>query len=260
MLLTTTGDASSSTCDRPASLNATQRSNSRGRCSSMVHPPVQSTSVCRRAQLARQLHGMHATRSNRVRYVPYARYGRTRRWEPVSRAWISSAPPLSCNPTTPTRTSAIDTSLSTVDRPRSARSCRRSPCQPAPTPVHTAYGGPRPRAVSVRWSSRPGSCPGRNTANRDGAARSVVSHRSALSMTANPVSSRPATTTRNHARPVCPYDSPSRAGLSPRAYSPGPAVCQLAGTPQRLGGRPKTGRLRSEGQAGSASRPPSAAA
>ena len=104
-----------------------------------VHPPVQSTSVYAGPNLPvnRTEHalanGLVATvRTYRsVTGVPDAA-GNSASVEPGQ-----SAPPLSCNPTTPARTSTIDTSLSTVtDSFNQIMPTITVPA--APNPVHTA--------------------------------------------------------------------------------------------------------------------------
>lgn len=104
-----------------------------------VHPPVQSTSVyagpnlpVNRTERARANRLVVTFRTYRsVTGVPDAA-GNSASLEPDQ-----SAPPLSCNPTTPARTSTIDTSLSTVtDSFNQIMPTITVPA--APNPVHTA--------------------------------------------------------------------------------------------------------------------------
>lgn len=104
-----------------------------------VHPPVQSTSVYAGPKLPVN-HAEHA-QANRL-VVTFRTYrsvtgvpdaaGNRRQSEPGQ-----SAPPLSCNPTTPAITSTIDTSFSTVtDSFNQIMPTITVPA--APNPVHTA--------------------------------------------------------------------------------------------------------------------------
>ena len=104
-----------------------------------VHPPVQSTSVYAGPNLP--VNRTERARANRL-VVTFRTYrsgtgvpdatGNSASVEPDH-----SAPPLSCNPTTPARTSTIDTSLSTVtDSFNQIMPTITVPA--APNPVHTA--------------------------------------------------------------------------------------------------------------------------
>jgi hypothetical protein len=104
-----------------------------------VHPPVQSTSVYAGPNLPVN-RAEHAQANGLVVTFPAYR-GVTGVLDAAGNSALvepgQSAPPLSCNPTTPARTSTIDTSFSTVtDSFNQIMPTTTVPA--APNPVHTA--------------------------------------------------------------------------------------------------------------------------
>ena len=104
-----------------------------------VPPPVQSISVYAGPKLPVN-RAKHELSTGQVIHVPYVQSVTgvpDVAWISVSEASGQSAPPLSCNPTTPAITSTIDTILITVtDSFNQIMPTTTVPA--APNPVHTA--------------------------------------------------------------------------------------------------------------------------
>src|SRR5579862_4603767 len=126
---------------------------------------------------------------------------------PVRRTPVQCTAPNRLSPITPSTIRPTENSLA-ADAPSPKNSIPKTTVPAAPIPVHTAYAGP----ISSRLSasvSRPNE-PIANTM-KPNVGQSLEKPLLSLRQTANPISSKPAMTTRSHGMPQVSGTAPNRA-------------------------------------------------